>query len=78
MRPMANQQVLRLDVSGVEETMRLSEEAVFVESKFGGNDHLFNWLGEKEFVRIWQSIQRHCLFHYLGRIGVSDPCRGIL
>jgi hypothetical protein len=31
--PMANQQVLGLDVSGVEEAMRLGEEVVFLESR---------------------------------------------
>lgn len=30
---MANQQVLRLDVSRVEEAMRLGEEVVFLESR---------------------------------------------
>ncbi len=37
--------------------MRLGEEVVSLESKFGDNDHLFNWLDEKGFLRIWQSIR---------------------
>lgn len=54
---MANQPVLRLDVPGVEEAMRQGEEVILLESKFGDNDHLFNWLDEKGFLDIWQSIR---------------------
>ncbi len=54
---MGDQQVLRLDMSGVEEAMKQGEEVVFIESKFGCNDHLFNWLNEKGFWPIWQSTQ---------------------
>ena len=54
---MADQQVLRRDMPGVAEAMKHGEEVVFIESKFGCNDHLLNWLNEKGFWPIWQSTQ---------------------
>jgi hypothetical protein len=35
----------------------ISADDIFYESKFGDNDYLFNWLEEKGFLRIWQSIR---------------------
>ena len=54
---MADQQVLRRDMPGVAEAMKHGEEVVFIESKFGCNDHLLNWLNEKGFWRILQLIR---------------------